>query len=199
MNMQKKYDISKEELSELRKKGYTKIELAKHFGCSQKTISDRLLHYGLSRKYLKRKDEFKLIEMAKIYTAEDIAKICDADLRTVYYWLQELGITAQHQSKQRPEDAMKMKKDDEIPKWKMEIYQYYGVMPDDDDVPDTKGVNCMKKRKIDCKYCSGTDCIYLLVEGHNRPCTPWNCTEYEQVSAREKRGIQSAMKIKGVE
>lgn len=199
-----KYNIPKEELERLREKGYTKAQLAKHFGCSMETISDRLLKYGMRRKYLKRKDEYKMIEMAKVYSVEDIAKICDADLRTVYYWLRELGITAQPRSKMNPDFE---KKDFsvhahahvEIPKWKREIFEYYGVMPKNDEEPDAaKGVNCMKKCKSDCKYCSGADCVYLLIENHKRPCPPWNCTAYVQSSIKEKRHAQNGIRIKEV-
>lgn len=190
------FNISKKDLLDLRDKGYSRVQMAEYYGCSLDTIAHRLSYFGLVRKYMRKKDRIKMIDMAKIYTAEDIAKIYNIDVRTVYYWLNRLGINAQTKSKKT--SVPNEQKKDNLPEWKKKIYKYYGVIVDDNDAPNTKGVNCMKKCKRDCKYCSGTECVYLLIENHKRPCPPWNCTAYVKTSIKEKRNVQSGIRIKEV-
>ena len=58
-------DITKEKLLELKNQGLTTMEIAERLNCSRKTVTDRMAEFGLSRKYLKRKDGTKLLEAAE--------------------------------------------------------------------------------------------------------------------------------------
>lgn len=182
-------DITKEKLLELKNQGLTTMEIAERLNCSRKTVTDRMAEFGLSRKYLKRKEGTKLLEMAKIYSAEDIAKICRCDVRTVYYWLHMMGVTARSKSETEPVIEKPKKKIEDPMKWKKEIFKMYGVWPEDDDKPGTKGLDCRNgKHCRSCAYSAGSYCDYLGIKGERRGCSPWNCTKYKKGHIKRRDG-----------
>lgn len=185
-------DITKEKLLELKNQGLTTMEIAERLNCSRKTVTDRMAEFGLSRKYLKRKEGTKLLEMAKIYSAEDIAKICRCDVRTVYYWLKMMGVKARSKSETEPVIEKPKKKVEDPMRWKKEILRMYGVWPSSDDKPGTKGIDCRNgKHCRKCFYSGGNTCNYLIIAHEKRGCSPWNCTKYKKGTYKDKMDDKS--------
>ena len=186
----RKVNVTKEELISLKESGLSIIQIAEKLNCSRKTVTDRMREFGLNRKYLKRKNGAKLVEMAKIYTAEEIAEICGCEVRSVYYWLRMMGISAQQKNQTHLDGLGKIKeKAKEVEKWKKEIFKMYGVWPSDDDKPGTKGLDCRNgKHCRSCAYSAGSSCDYLGIKGERRGCSPWNCTKYKKGRIKRKDG-----------
>lgn len=86
-------NISKDEIMELRKKGYTIMDMAEYFDCSKGKIDYLIRQYGIGKSY-KTYDKNKLLTIAKDYTVRELANMYNTSERQIRMWLDDLGIKA---------------------------------------------------------------------------------------------------------
>ena len=147
-----------------------------------------------------RPDRETLAELCKTKNATQIAYIYAKDVKTVCNWLRQDGLTAQQNPrklgprKPLPMDVVVKLADQGIPL--ADIGERYGVSYHHVrkmlkeigwtrptlDVPNPKGVNCIKHPMYSqtCEYGSGDVCMYVCFGMGRRPCPANDCTVYKK-------------------
>lgn len=204
-------NIDINDLLEMRSDGKTIADMAEKYHVSMSTITHRLMENNVSM----RKDvptEEELRKLAKTMTAADIAVKYMVDITTIYHlaWryggikfhrkrteidiqkivsLLESGVTKTDVAKQFNTSVSVINKRLEEIGWKQKKV-----------VRTVKGRRCTPSNNAECLYSSGGYCMYLIIEGHRRPCLPSECTCYKRATQREKMAVHSKFGIskKGV-
>ena len=147
-----------------------------------------------------RPDRETLEELCKTKNCVQIAAIYAKDTKTVWGWLKSEGLQAQpNPNKIRPHKDVDMKEVVRLADagyTKAEIAQKFGVtysliqrrlheigwQKPTYDVPEPKGVNCIKNPKYSqtCEYGSGDVCMYVCAGMGRRPCPAYDCTVYKK-------------------
>ena len=159
-----------------------------------------------------RPDRETLAELCKTKNPTQIAAIYGKDVKTVYKWLNSESLKAQpNPNMHRPHIHVDM---DEVVKMadagysKSEIAQKFGVTYDlisrrlkaigwkkpTYDIPDPKGVNCVRYPKYSrtCEYGAGDVCMYVCFGMGRRPCPANDCTVYKKRDGKKfeiKNGV----------
>lgn len=158
-----------------------------------------------------RPDRETLAELCKTKNATQIAAIYAKDTKTVCQWLRAEGLKAQQnpnkigKRKPLPMDTVVQLADQGIPL--ADIAERFGVsyyhvrhslleigwQRPTDDVPDPKGVNCIKHPKYSqtCEYGSGDVCMYVCFGMGRRPCPANDCTVYKKRTRKSGNGYGS--------
>lgn len=158
-----------------------------------------------------RPDRETLAELCKTKNCVQIAAIYAKDTKTVYNWLKSEGLQAQPNPnkvgarKPLPMDTVVEMADQGIPL--ADIAERFGVSyfhirkslldigwkKPTYDVPDPKGVNCLKHPKYSqtCEYGSGDVCMYVCFGMGRRPCPANDCTVYKKRTRKQGNGYGS--------